>query len=163
MRTVRINSKHSPVSGSITATNPSFLNYASIVKDAASLGEMEKEYKAERIVFLKNSTCKETVYMVIETLVSVSFEKFGPKLKNIVGRIVRFYCLDKKNQLEEVKPTFSYNGKTLSYEELVHVQNFSESFIYSDSDLGWAIHRSISSRKSLYRPQTIPFTERVFS
>ena len=70
MRTVRINPKHSPVSGSLTATSNRFLNYAEIVADARKRVDMEKSYYAERVITLSNSTGKQPVYMVVQTCVT---------------------------------------------------------------------------------------------
>ena len=171
MRTVRISSKCSPVSGSIKATANSFLNYAEIINDARKRVAMESNYLAERIITLSNSSGKEAIYMVIQTTVTVSFEvvksEMGfhsviPKMKEVADRKVKFYCIGEKKQLEEVKPTFRYNGKTLNYEELTKVSKFNKFFIYDDSELGTAIHRSISSRKDDYKLTIKSFTEMVF-
>lgn len=168
MRTVRINSKNSPVSRSICATPNAFLDYEDIVKDAKSRRTNEADYKAERVIHLTNSTGKQKVFMLIQTTVTVEFSTFNaltglsfctPKLKCIADRKVSFYCVDQKNKLEEVNATFGYNGKTLNFDELTQVGNFSPLFIYDDSELSTAIHRSVSSWKKNYKPTIKPFIE----
>lgn len=175
MKTVRINFKNSPVSGSIHASRPVFLNYAELVADTKSHIEMEKDYQAERVIHLTNSTGNQNIFMVIQTTVTVSFTSFQPqyggsfivpKLKEVVSRKVVFYCLDKGKKLEEVNATFGYSGKTLNYNELTQVGNFKPQFIYDDSELEIAVHRSHISFKddrNDYKPQITPFAERVFS
>lgn len=172
MKTVRINSRNSLVSGSIVATPNRFLNYAEIVADAKKRIEMEKAYQAERIITLSNSSGKQPVYMLIQSTVIVAFEIFNsemgfsrliPKIKEITDRKVKFYCLDKNKQPEEVNPTFRYNGKTLNYEELTQVGNFKEGFIYDDCELGIAVHRSVCSRNKDYAASVTPFAKMVFS
>lgn len=172
MRTVRINPKQSPVSGSLTATSNRFLNYAEIMADARKRVDMEKSYQAERVITLSNSTGKQPVYMVVQTCVTATFEvvksEMGyhhiiPKMKEVADRKIKFYCFDENKQLEEVQPTFRYNGKTLNFEELTKVSKFIEGFIYNDSELGIALYRSVSSRNKDYALTVKPFTEMVFS
>lgn len=170
MKRMRIHNSTNPFNGSFTGTPNRFLNYDLILADLAKRESITREYKAERLIYLKNSTLSKRIYMLIETTVEVCFEHiktemklnyFNPQITKILDRQVSFYCPNNQGTCDRIEATFLFQGKSHTFDEITKIKQGFELFLYDDSELSISLVRTNSSRKEKYIQKLPSFRERV--